>query len=105
MIKHQPVFPAEHGLFGRTVFRVGIIRSDDSVQHSGYRFFRIMFVRQKHIRKHSVKPPAFGIVAPVSWNFDPFVAAILVTNDTVTVITEYQISSLAFRTKKFTALR
>ena len=64
-----------------------------------------MFVREKHIRKHSVNPPAFGIVAPVSWNFDPFVVAIFVTNDAITVITEYQISFLALRAKKFTTLR
>ena len=63
-----------------------------------------MFVWNKDIRQHPVDTSALWIVTSVSWNPDPFMASILESYDTITVVPENQSSLPAYRAKKFTAL-
>ena len=105
LVCHEPVVPAAHGLFGRIVFRILIIGTDDPIQNPGHCFLPVMLVRNKHIRKHPVKPSALGVGTFVSWDFDPFVASVLIPDDAAAVIPEDKSAFPANRTKKFTVLR
>ena len=100
---HQPVMPALHGVLTGPVFRIRVIRMNDIIQDTGDQLSGILLEPYHQIRQHAVELSATRIVAPASWDPEPFRGTAFVSEDAFAVITVVQMAFFTGRANIITA--
>ena len=101
---HKPVMPSFHGILTGPVFRIHVIRTNDSIQDTGDQLGGILLKLYHQIRQHAVELSASRIVTQASWDPEPFRGSVFVPEDTFAVISIAQMALFTGRANIITAL-